>query len=272
MQESALLRSDLRHVIWGYLGVICYSDFKNNHFCWERDADVYSRAFLVQYHLSIGCFLHLNPPSKSLANIWAHVANVKEASHLPPSSGSSLTDAVCVAQAGRKVTRIHRQKEKETSIWARPLPGPGRLSLLLVQERAPRVSGFSCLRLPFSQGKEFISEEFQFQTLKLPYLTLRSSVPCIGAHPITVWTLFHPLKPPRVYLSKKKKKDFLAKDCCFIWAILHNGVLGKSQILTQGLSANGSSKEGQHLNCPSTYEAYRGHCRGRLELPWQIRG
>lgn len=115
-------------------------------------------------------------------------------------SGSSLTDANWVAPAGGEVTRIHRQKETETSIWARPLPGPGRLSLLSVWERAPRVSEFSCLRLPFSQGKEFVSEKFQFQTLKLSCLTPRSSVPCIGAHPITVRTLLHPHKRPWVYL------------------------------------------------------------------------
>lgn len=73
-------------------------------------------------------------------------------------------------------------------------------------EQAPGVNGFSCLRLPFSQGKEFISEKFQFLILKLSCLTPKSLGPCIRAHPITIGALF---PPPQASLSLSVK-NFLS--------------------------------------------------------------
>lgn len=49
-----------------------------------------------------------------------------------------------------------------------------------------------------------------------------------------------------------RKIFFLASYWCFIWAILHNEVLGQSRVLTQSPGADDASKEGPYLNCPST--------------------
>lgn len=81
-------------------------------------------------------------------------------------------------------------------------------------EQAPGVNGFSCLRLPFSQGKEFISEKFQFLILKLSCLTPKSLGPCIRAHPITIGALFPPSQAS-LSLSVKKFSFWQVIDALF---------------------------------------------------------
>jgi hypothetical protein len=132
---------------------------------------------------------------------WAQVAS--ERSFLLPSltPGISLTDAGRVAQTGRAVTRIHRQKEKEDSIWASTSAWPRKIEFAISVETSSQGLASSPVGgSPLSRGKEFISEKFQFRTLKLSCLASSSSTPQIIVHPIAVRTFVSPYDPSHVYL------------------------------------------------------------------------
>lgn len=108
---------------------------------------------------------------------------------LSPSStsGVSLTDADRVAQTGRGVTRIYRQKEKKDSILDSTSAWPRKIEFAIsVGTSSQGLASSPVQGSPLSQGKEFTSEKFQFQTLKLSCLASSSSMLCIIVHPITV--------------------------------------------------------------------------------------
>lgn len=60
------------------------------------------------------------------------------------------------------------------------------------QNKLPGVCELAVCSYPLSWGKEFISEKFQFQTLKLSFLASSSLAPCIVLCPIIVWTFLSP--------------------------------------------------------------------------------